>query len=516
MRDLVADYIAEHSDLMPFFARPPKALFTAAPKTAPWEPALVEALTEYNTRLGGRPLFMGDEGVVATGQQAGLLTGPLYSIYKAITAILLAKRVRDRFGARCVPVFWVASDDHDFEEVRTAHLLTKSHELLSLTYTPAASVEGLPIYNVPLEESLHGLVDQAAAQTTGSEFRDEVAQFLHESLAASGSFADWMARLMARLFRDTPLILVSPYLPVARSLVAPVFEQDIRDPLVSTMLLNDTGKRLQDLDYRQQIVKGTTECNFFVEMGGRRCKVLFDNERYAFPDESQSASIEELTEMLRSAPDRFTANVALRCIVQQHLFPVVAYVGGPGEVAYWAQLKPLFRHFGKEMPVVYPRAQARLTNTKLKQLMEEYQFTLEDLGGPLEPLVERALQLTTRAPAQEIVQRNRTSILGAFAPLAEELEPLNKSAAAMARKLAERVEAELGNIERTIAKSDEEHADATRKQVERLCTTFFPLRKPQERVLSVFSFLFEHGFGLIPRLIKELDIDSFTTTEIEL
>jgi bacillithiol biosynthesis cysteine-adding enzyme BshC len=516
MRDLSAEYLAEAPDLMGLFARPVRALFSATPKTTPWDPGFVEALTEYNTRLGGRPLFMGDEAVVITGQQPGLFTGPLYTIYKAITAILLARKIHDRFGTRCVPVFWVAGDDHDFEEVRTAYFLTKTHEILSLTYTPEDHVEGSPLYRIPVEDSLHGLIDQAASQTVGSEFREEIAQFLHESLDASASLADWAARLLVRLFRDTPLIVFSPHLPVARLLAMPVFEQEIRDPLVSTMLLNDSGKRLKELGFHQQVAKGETECNFFLEMGGRRRKVLFAEERYSIAAEGIACSLEDLVLMLHTAPERFSANVALRCVVQQHLFPAVAYVAGPGELGYWAQLKPLFRHFGKEMPVVYPRARCILTGRKLKQLMETFQFRLSELAGSPEELTERALYQVVRVAAQEVVQRRRGSIEEVLRPLAEELQPVRQSAAAMARKLLDRVHAELDRIERTIVKSDEERIEATRKQVGRLCTSVFPFRKPQERVLSIFSFLFEHGWGLIPRLIKELDIESFAVKEVEL
>jgi uncharacterized protein YllA (UPF0747 family) len=168
------------------------------------------------------------------------------------------------------------------------------------------------------------------------------------------------------------------------------------------------------------------------------------------------------------------------------------------------------------MPVVYPRARCILTSRKLKQLMQAFQFSLSDLAGSPEELMERALNHVVRIAAQEVVQRRRRPIEEVLRPLAEELEPVNKSAAAMARKLLERVQADLDRIERTIMKGDEERIEATRKQVGRLCTSVFPFRKPQERALSIFSFLFEHGWGLIPRLIKELDIESFAVKEVEL
>jgi bacillithiol biosynthesis cysteine-adding enzyme BshC len=516
MRDFFAEYVSESPELMGFFARPAKALFASSPKTTAWDASFVEALTEYNAGLGGRPLFLGDETVVITGQQPGLFTGPLYTVYKAITAILLSKKIHDRFGARCVPVFWIAGDDHDFEEVRSVNVLSRLNDVQTFAYSPEANVDGLPMSKVPLEPSLHTMIDDLASSVTGSEFRDEIARFLHESLEASSSLSDWTARIMSRLFRDTPLIMFTPEIPAARKLAASVLEREVRDPLVSTMLLNDAGQRLRALDFHQQVVKGDTECNFFLEVNGKRCKIVFENEAYCAPEASTSFSIEELTQILHSAPERFTPNVALRCIAQQHLFPAAAYVAGPGEIAYWAQLKPLFRHFGKEMPIVYPRSRCMITNAKCKQIMADYGFTLEDVSGPVDALHERALRVASRAPAQDAAKRGGADVLRAIEAMAAELDPLNSTAAGMARKFAERAGSEFERIERAIAKADEEHVSTVRKQVQRVCSTLFPSRKPQERILNIFSFLFEYGWGLIPRLMKEIDAEGTGVKEIEL
>jgi len=516
MRDLFAEYVEEKPQLLAFFAAPPRALFSATPKTAHWDPALVEAIHEYLHQAGGRPLFMGDEAAIVTGQQPGLFTGPLYTIYKAVTAILLARKVHERFGVRCVPVFWVGSDDHDFEENRAANLFTKTHEVLPLKYQPEADVSGLAMYRIPLEESLHGMIDRAAAETPGSEMREEVAGFLHESLEASDNLADWTARILVRLFKNTPLVVFAPHMPAARRLAAPVFDREVRDPLVSTMLLNDAGRKLREMDFHQQVAKQHSECNFFLDFDGRRRKVLFEDDKYFMPEQEAYLSIEEMAGLLETQPERFTPNVALRCIVQQHLFPAAAYVAGPGEIAYWAQLKPLFRHFGLDMPVVYPRARCLLTDTKTKQIMEKFQFALEDLAGVPDELAEQALQLTARAPATEVVQRHRGQIEGAFAPLVEELAPLSKTAAEMAQSVQRNLAEEFDRIEAAIIKGEQAQADAVRKQVQRVTSLLYPNRKPQERVLNVFSFLFEYGWDLVPRLIKEMNVETFDVKEIEL
>lgn len=516
MRDFWADYIAESPDLMPFYARPARTLFTSLPKTQRWDPALVDAVSSYNEELGGRAVFSGDEAAVVTGQQAGLLTGPLYAVYKAATAVLLARKLQARSGRLCAPVFWVASDDHDFDEIRTAHLLTKSHEVLSLRYEPSIAVDGLPANRVPVEGSLHAVIDSAAGQTQGSEHRNAVATFLHESLDASASLADWTARIMARLFRDTPLIVFAPHLPEARALAQPVIERAVREPLLVSQLVNETGERIEDLGYPRAVVKGADECAFFLEVEGRRCKVVFDNACFRIPDTDRVFAPEEMASLAASDPGRFSANVALRCLVQQQLFPAVAYVAGPGELAYWGQFKQLFEVFGQEMPVIFPRARCILSSTKLNQLQTKLGLTREDLAQAPDVIADAVLRRMTDEAVKTIVAEHRGAIMDAWRRFGVDLDTQSKTAAAMAEKAAGRIEQEIERIERALMEGDTARVAAVRGQVTRLCTAFFPLRKPQERVLNIFSFLFEYGWDLVPRLLKEIDIESFAVKEIEL
>lgn len=515
MRNLISEYNAESSDLMPFYAQPARSIFTLKPAAGPWPTALVREINEYQTTLGVTTAIAGNESVIVTGQQPGLFTGPLYTIYKAITAIRLAERVQATTQTPCVPVFWIGSDDHDFEEARSAHFLTKSHEPLTLRYEPRANVDGLPMCRVPLEDSLREFVDRVAESTPGSEFRQEIANALHETLSAAQSLSDWSARILARLFQRTNLVFFSPHLPVSRTLAASVIEKEIAEPLTSTRLLNEAGDRLEALGFPRQITKANTECGFFLEVEGRRRKVLFEGSRYRVPDNELDFSIDDMLRVAKATPERLSPNVALRCLVQQRLFSAAAYVGGPGEVAYWAQLKPLFDHFDLPMPVVFPRAQCVLTTPKLAKLANRLGFTLADLDAPQEALVDRALRAAAKNPALDIVRQHRQRIDSSMSALTTDLARFGP-AATMAEALHQKTMSEIDRIESTLLRADTAQADAIRKQVERLSNALLPWRKPQERVYTVFSFMFEHGWELIPRLLRTLDIESFAMNEVEL
>ncbi|HEO69877.1 MAG TPA: bacillithiol biosynthesis cysteine-adding enzyme BshC, partial [Candidatus Hydrogenedentes bacterium] len=364
--------------------------------------------------------------------------------------------------------------------------------------------------------SLHSLIDLAANEAPCSEQSEAVAVFLHESLDTSASLADWTARILARLFRDTPLILFAPQIPVARELAKPLFAREIDYPGATAASLAEAGERLRGLGFPQQIAKEPSECSFFLSLGHRRIKVLYEEGRFILQAERLECTREDMHDLLAAVPDRFSPNVALRCIVQQQLFPAAAYVAGPGEVAYWAQLRDLFDRFNLPMPVVYPRARCTLTSLKLSKLMRKLGLSTDTLFQPEEELLRDALRHVAESPARSVLERHRTSLETALGSLVGELAPMDANAGDMARSVSESVRARLDDIDRLLAERNCDQVEAVTRQIARLSNALAPFRKPQERVYTVFSFLFEHGWELVPRLVESLDIESFEHQEIEL
>jgi bacillithiol biosynthesis cysteine-adding enzyme BshC len=520
MAKLVDDYLDGAPALAPFFAHAPATPLHSLSPAALADAGLCDAINAMQQTLGGNGRIEPGDWTIVTGQQPGLLTGPLYSIYKAATAIRLAEETSAASGHRCVPVFWVAGDDHDFEEVRAAHLLTKQHDLRTLTYAPVADVTAVPMHRMPLEDSLHALIDEAAAITTGSEFRAEVTAFLHDSLNAAASFSDWFARVLARLFRDTPLVIFSPDLPDARRVAAPVFARELAEPLASTRALNAAGARLQALGYPPQIVKADEECSFFLEIDARRRKVLWRDDTFFLPELGWEQSPEALAALLDDAPEAFSANVVLRGVVQQVLFPnTLAYIGGPGELAYWAQLRGVFDHFAQPMPVVLPRARALLTTRKLEKLRTKYGLTPDALQAPLDSLLDQVLARVAQSPALDVLRPRQAALEAEAAALLADLArvPLpDSSVLGVAQAFHEQVQSGLARLDRALRRGDAAQVETVRQQLDRLAQALAPQRKPQERVLSLFSFLFEHGWDLVPRIVATLDPHARHVQEIEL
>ncbi len=521
MSTFLQSYMARDAQLMAFYAKSPEALFNNDSARPVWNPALLEALRSYQGYLGLDRKITGNEWVIVTGQQPGMFTGPLYTIYKAISAIRLAQECELRTGIPHLPVYWVASDDHDFEEVRSSHFLTRNHTVFTHRYEIAedgfGAFSGLPMFRMPLESSLKEVVDQISRVVRFSDVGEEIRDLLLDTLNDAASLSDWHARLMAVLFRNTPLCIFSPHLDAARECAKPVIAHDIATPLKSTELLNETGQALKALGYDAQVVKAEHECNFFLYMGGRRRKVLFRDGYYYIPEEQLRCTPVELEHMLNSLPEQFSPNVALRCIVQQALFPTRCYVAGPGELAYWAQLKPLFEHYKYSMPIVYPRARALLLPQSVARLQTDYALQDADFTRPHTELEAQALTSMPTLASLEHFYRHETSLraqVGSLREALQQMSPTQERAQQQVRLFHKAFEYHLEKLKRGLLRGDIERNRTVCTHVTRMCNVIAPLGKPQERVLNIFSFLFEHGIDLIPHLIATINPVSNETQEI--
>jgi bacillithiol biosynthesis cysteine-adding enzyme BshC len=516
MGDLIAEYIQGSGDLQSHYSRPLSSLKETAPASSDWPKTLAPAVSSYHQALGGTPVLEGNESVIITGQQPGIFTGPLYSIYKAITAIKLSEQLSKQHDHPYVPVFWLGTEDHDFEEAASVYYLTKHHTASKLTYAPDSLAENLPMHEVPLDDRLVELAEEIMNESQGSEFREIIKTHLLESIEEADSLGDWVGRMLSRLFEDTPLVLFAPHIPEARRLSVPIIEKAIREPLECTRLINEAGQEMEAKGYPQQVAKNPNECAFFISEEQQRCKVTWENGTFHLPDTKRSFNEEELLGILYEDAERFSPNVALRCIVQQHLFPVEAYVAGPGELAYWGQFKPVFDWYEMPMPVVYPRARGVLTNPKIGSQMKSHGLRYEDMSQPETELTDHALKKISRHPGREKINESRVTLISAADELTQQLSAMDATAQRMSEKFHDGLRKRLEKIERVLIRSDEAQLEKVRNQVARLVQTLAPHRKPQERMMSIYSYLGEHGWDLIAKIENQLDIESFALNEIEL
>lgn len=485
--------------LQDYFDLPPGATEAALRLPRPQDRrALASALRAHASRLGAPAAVFAnlerlehpDSRVVVTGQQTGLLLGPAYTLSKAVTAIRLARRL-DTDERPVVPVFWLASQDHDTAEVDHAYLLDHQETLHRVS---VALPEDVPSGRAPMRrEHLERARAGLAGWRPASPFAGEVERLLGDSADAATSYADWFAAQLYRLLGPEGLVQIDPVQPEAAVLLRPVLEHELEAPEASVRAINEAGRRLRSLGFEPQLGRGADATNLFLETAeGRR--VLLRHEGSRFRLEGVPLSASELRARLDEDPACLTPAAGLRPIAQDAALPTAAVVLGPGELRYFAQLRGVYAHHGVPMPLVWPRASATLLEPPVRRILARYELPFEafqrDPDGALERIVLRRGGHAQRfRAAGDEVERLMDRLL-------EEVSGVDVTLQGTVERGRHHLERTLATLRGKTAEALARNDAITRRQFERLRAHLLPLGQPAERVLSPYGSML--GFGIDP------------------
>jgi bacillithiol biosynthesis cysteine-adding enzyme BshC len=493
------------------------ALVARAPKVAAQtfsRDAVADALADQNARAGasdqtfaniGR-LRQKDSVVVITGQQAGLFTGPLYTVFKALTVIKLAEHLRAQ-GLNVVPMFWVAAEDHDFEEVNHTRLLNREGQLVTITYAGCSPKEGKPVGDVKLNEKISDNIDEMIAALPESEFMPRLVEDLRDSYKAGANFADAFGAMMIKMFGKFGVILINPLDDRLKAVAGEIYARAMSNaPEFASRLVNASAQ-LEASGYHAQVYANAEAAPLFMLDEGRRTAMTRrDDGRFYLKGSEKSFGSAELLETIRRCPSCFSPNVTLRPIVQDFLLPTLAYIGGPAEIAYFAQLRPNYGLLNRVDPVALPRASFTLVEKRLARTMSKYDIEFAGLFAGFEEVmktvVERSLDHNTATVFDETEK--------AFN---DQLERLNASLTAVDPTLAdalkggrEKILYQLHNLRTRFIHNRGKRDETTKQQIERLFAALYPNKNLQEREINVFYFLARYGYELIDRIYDEVEV----------
>ncbi len=467
------------------------------PRAAPRE-ALSQALLAYLRRIGApeeslrqaERLAHPESRVIVTGQQAGLLTGPSYTFYKAHTALCLA-RTHDREDRPVLAVFWVASQDHDTEEVASAHLLGFDERLTALTLElpPRRPVGRLPF--APHYPRVKAFLEGFGG--VGS-----VRRAVLEALEGGWSYAEAFARLLLRFLGGRGLVVLDPMSPEIAPLFRAVYERELDDPLASSLAINAAGEALRAQGFEPALGRGRGATNLFIESeaGERR---LLRYEDGVFADGERTYTKAELRELVRHAPERITPAAGLRPVAQDALLPTAGFVVGPGEMGYVAQLGGVYRLHGLEMPAVIDRMHGVVLEPPTRRLLEKYSLSpWEFMENPEEALLRA---LAERNEAARRVEAGLRRIEEEFARTLAALPRLDPTLEGALRRGRERLEHELERMRQKVLQAELRKGRVLRAQFDRMLVHLRPLGQPQERVLPFLNYMLKHGTGVLDRLL---------------
>ena len=440
--------------------------------------------------------------VITVGQQSGLLTGPLYTLCKALTAINLARRLTVTTGRAVVPVFWLATDDDDRGEADHAGCWDQRCALQPLQYPTSAGAAGDLIGDLPAGRDGEAVLEELAPLLDGLPFAQEVQALLQATLAESADMGEWCARLLARLLSRFGLVLCDPRLPEVRRLSAVIIRRELTQPLATTARVNDCARALQQRGYRPQLTKPPDTCNCFL-LDGRRRRISYRDGRFLIDEQAFTA--EALSALLEQAPERFAPNAVLRPMVQEYLFGSSAFVVGPNELGYWAELASVFATLAVPMPPVVVRAGTTLLPSNQARVLRQLALDPLDLYFNFERI---RLNLLGNALPESVMQSftaSRTDIARLVAHLAASMVEVDPTLAQSVPATLQRMLNEVERLERKTVKALERKSVEHAQRLETLRDTLFPHRGVQERTLNIFSVLARTGFDLMPQLLALLN-----------
>jgi bacillithiol biosynthesis cysteine-adding enzyme BshC len=505
---LFLEYLEHFEKVKSFYAHPPTmgAVTRAARQLDYPEDRRAEVtsiLREQNLALGAGAETLSnldrlEKGAVAvvSGQQVGLFSGPAYSVYKALTVVQIAAELT-RDGIPAVPVFWMATEDHDLDEVRHATWFEQGK--LVRFELPAGAETQRPVGRIPLGAQIEPLV-QEAAEMLANQGSDLLAQYLIESYRPEQTYGSAFGKLFARLFAEQGLILMDPLDSGLHKVAAPLYQHALaeRDALNEKLL--QRGKGLDRAGFDAQ-VKVTSRSTLLFHMGdGVRRVVTASAGKFQAGEKTWAR--DELVHMTHTEPQNFSPNALFRPVVQDYLLPTVACIAGPAEISYFAQSEVVYRHLLGRMPVLLPRAGFTLVDAKASKLLRRYDLTVEDVWSGSQGLRHNMERHSVPGSLSKNFGRNQKQIAKMLGQLGKQIEKLDPTLKGTVERARNRIEFHIDKLRRKAGRAQDQKAGLISAHEQYLESLLYPHKGPQERELCLLPFLARWRAGGLSELQK--------------
>lgn len=442
--------------------------------------------------------------VVTTGQQPGLFGGPLYTLYKAVTAVELAAALEPLLGRPVLAVFWIASDDHDWAEANHTFVLDRANELVRLGW-PAEQggdqrANGPSMARRPLGPEVEQAVARLEQALPPSDFAPELLESIRRSYTPETAVADAFADLLASLLRDVPIALVQSSHATLKERSARVLRHELENGAEHERMLRQQVERLSAAGFDAQVpILDGAEQVFHEDDKGRE-RLLRQDSGWATRATARRFERDELLRELEEHPERFSPNVLLRPVVESTVLPTAAYVAGPAELRYFAELGCLFDAHGVGMPLVYPRASFTVVESKVRKVLDKFGLEHGELRRPAHELAGRLASEQLPDEVTEALQSLRRSLgegYGRLIDAARQIDTTLKGPISSARNTSF---GELDDAEKRITKAIKDQNRIAMEQIEKAKANLYPRGKPQERILNPHHYLARYGREFLARI----------------
>ncbi|KAB2337409.1 bacillithiol biosynthesis cysteine-adding enzyme BshC [Cytobacillus depressus] len=443
-----------------------------------------------------------NSSVIIGGQQAGILTGPLYSIHKIISIIQLAKEKEKDLHIPVIPVFWIAGEDHDYPEVN--HVFIENDKKLEKRVYPEKIHDKRMVSDIKLNRDQCLTWVEDVIQSLGeTEYTKDLLSMMEISIQKSDTFVDFFAHLIMNLFKDTGLLIVDSGDKNLRRLEKEFFAKQIDSCEEITNAVLRQQMELTKDGYSKTIDMSSLAANLFYYDEENYERVLLEYDgKFSGKDGYFQFSKQNLLELAKEFPEKLSNNVVTRPMMQEWLFPTLAFIAGPGEIAYWAELKQAFEQFGLKMPPIVPRLNITFLDRTVESDMKELNLSLEEvlISGSNKKKDEflhsiRDKQLT------ELFVKSKQDLLKNYEELEEHLRVNDKGLVPLLKKNEGLLLKQLEFMEIKLEQAQQLKYETVISKYTRIENALRPLESPQERVLNVLFYLNQYGLNFANNLL---------------
>ncbi|MEO5511287.1 MAG: bacillithiol biosynthesis cysteine-adding enzyme BshC [Longimicrobiales bacterium] len=438
-------------------------------------------------------ILRGDGFVVTTGQQAGLFTGPLYTIYKALSAVRLAAALEQQLKCPVLALFWVAADDHDWAEVDHVRVLDAYDYPRDVRVRSDVDAPPWPMSRKRLGAGVTAAIDELAQLLPPDGFGDDLRSMLRRAYTADRTVASAFEDMIAEILAPFPIAIVSSAHPAIKRASLPVMLHELVHAEAHEQIVAAQTARLSAAGYPPQVVLTPDASNVFLLRDAGRDRLLRERGAWLLRRTGERVDPSALLEQANTDPEILSANVFLRPIVESSVFPTLAYVGGPAETAYFAQIGCLFEAHNIKMPVIFPRHGLTVIEARADRTLERMGYDVESVRGPFAKVVSALVKAELPPSVRDALGALGDDLGNAYAALESSIPAVDPTLAGPVRSSRYRASLEVRRMEKQIERQFKARNADRIEQLRRAASSIHPDGAPQERVLNIVPLLAKYG-----------------------
>jgi bacillithiol biosynthesis cysteine-adding enzyme BshC len=445
--------------------------------------------------------------VVTTGQQPGLFGGPLYSLYKGLTAIRLAAALEALMGRPVLPVFWIASDDHDWAEANHTSIVGIDNEL----HTPALAAPDPdihpPLHRISAGPEVSGLLGEFLQNLPNTDFSAPYLELLRGAVSPDSTLPRSFAAILEALLGPLGMVFTDAADPALKAASMPLLLAELERGAELEAVLAATAERLTGGGHGLQVALMEGGVNLFLEGAAGRERLYREGDGFRLRISGEHLTADEVRARATDDPSSLSPNVLLRPVAESVVFPTLSYVAGPGEMAYFAQLADYFQAHGVLMPVIHPRFGATVVEGKIRKVLEKFSLDVPDLDRPFHEIAGEI----ARDEVPDSVKRALGGLRGAIGKGVGELQDAVKGVDPTLKGPVQHVRSQafaaLDDVEKKVVHAVKRENEIALAQLEKAQLHLFPLGKPQERVMNPFYYLFRYGGAFLEEMMERFEVN---------